>query len=165
MTALYVLAQEYREAAIKLADLDIDAETIKDTLDSMSGELEVKASATAAVIRNMQCLAAQIKEAEVQMTVRRKAIESRAASLSAYLMANMQHAGIHKFDTPHFSIAVRTNPKSVAIDDEHMIPAEFMRQKPPPSPEPDKNAIKEALQKGIDVQGARIVQSHRLDIK
>lgn len=165
MTALYVLANEYRVAAEKLADLELDAQTVKDTLDSMSGELEVKASATAAVIRNMESLAGQIKDAEKQMAERRKAIESRAASLSAYLLANMAHAGIQSVETPHFAIKVKTNPPSVEVYDEKLLGAEFLRQKLPPAPEPDKTAIKAALQKGIDVQGARLVQGSRVEIK
>lgn len=165
MTALYVLAQEYRAAAEKLADLDLDPQTVKDTLDGMSGELEVKASATAAVIRNMEALASQIKDAEKQMAERRKAIESRAASLSAYLLANMAHAGIHAVETPHFAIKVKTNPPSVEVYDEKLIPGEFMRQPAIPAPAPDKTAIKAALQKGIDIQGARLVQGSRVEIK
>jgi hypothetical protein len=165
MTALFILAHEYRAAADKLADLDLDAQTVKDTLDGMAGELEVKASATAAVIRNMESLAGQIKDAEKAMSERRKAIESRAASLSAYLLANMAHAGIQKVETPHFAISVKTNPGHVEVYDEAMIPAEFMRQKPPPAPEPDKAALKAALQKGIDVQGARFVKGSRLEIR
>jgi hypothetical protein len=165
MTALYVLAQEFRQAAEKLADLDLDVQTVKDTLDGMSGELEVKASATAAVIRNMEVLAGQIKDAEKQMADRRKAIESRAASLSAYLLANMAHAGIQKVETPHFAITIKVNPGHVEVYDESMIPAEFLRQKPPPAPEPDKAALKVALQKGINVQGARFVKGSRIEIK
>jgi threonyl-tRNA synthetase len=165
MPALYELAHQYREAADKLADLDLDAQTVKDTLDSMSGELEVKASATAAVIRNMEALAGQIKEAETVMAQRRKAIESRAASLSAYLLANMAHAGIQSVETPHFAIKIKANPGHVEVYDEKMIPAEFMRQRPPPAPEPDKTALKAALLKGLDVQGARFVRGSRLEIK
>lgn len=165
MTALYLLAHEFRQAAEKLADLDLDPQTVKDTLDGMSGELEVKASATAAVIRNMESLASQIKDAEKQMAERRKAIESRAASLSAYLLANMAHAGIQSVETPHFAIKVKTNPPSVEVYDEKLLAGEFLRQKPPPPPEPDKTAIKTALQKGIDVQGARLVQGSRVEIK
>lgn len=165
MTALYVLAQEYRAAADKLADLDLDAQTVKDTLDGMSGELEVKASATAAVIRNMESLAGQIKDAEKGMADRRKALEARAASLSAYLLANMAHAGIQAVETPHFAIKVKTNPPSVEIYDEKLIASEFMRTPAAPPPAPDKTAIKAALQKGVDVQGARLIQGSRVEIK
>jgi Siphovirus Gp157 len=165
MSALYELAHVYREAADRLADLDLDAETVKDTLESMSGDLEVKASATAAVVCNMRALASSIKGAEAVMAQRRKAIDARADSLAAYLLENLQHAGIQKVETPHFAITVRANPGHVEVYDEKMVPAEFLRTKPAPPPEPDKAALKVALLKGIEVQGARFVKGHRLEIK
>ena len=165
MTALYVLAQDYRAAAEKLADLDLDEQTIADTLEGLSGDLEVKAVNTAMVARNMQGLAAQIKEAEQAMAARRKALESRAERLTAYLLANMQHAGISKIESPHFCLSIKNNPAAVDINEPGLIPAEFMRQPEPPPPSPDKTAIKEAIKAGKEVPGAHLAQGVRLEIK
>ena len=41
MTALYELAAEYRADAEKLADMDLDEQTLADTLEGLGGELEV----------------------------------------------------------------------------------------------------------------------------
>lgn len=165
MTALYVLAQDYRAAAEKLADLDLDEQTIADTLEGLSGDLEVKAVNTAMVARNMQGLAAQIKEAEQAMAARRKALEGRAERLTAYLLANMQHAGISKIESPHFCLAIKNNPAAVVINEPGLIPAEFMRQPEPPPPSPDKTAIKEAIKAGKEVPGAHLAQGVRLEIR
>ena len=40
MTQLYIIAQEYKDAADKLADLDLDAQTIADTLEGLAGDLD-----------------------------------------------------------------------------------------------------------------------------
>lgn len=40
--ALYLLKLEFIEAANRLQDLDLDAQTIIDTLDSMGGDIEEK---------------------------------------------------------------------------------------------------------------------------
>lgn len=165
MTALYVLAQDYRAAAEKLADLDLDEQTIADTLEGLSGDLEVKAVNTAMVARNMQGLAAQIKEAEQAMAARRKALEGRAERLTAYLLANMQHAGISKIESPHFCLSIKNNPAAVVINEPGLIPAEFMRQPEPPPPSPDKTAIKEAIKAGKEVPGAHLAQGVRLEIR
>jgi len=165
MSALYELAAEYRTACAKLADLDLDDQTIADTLEGLSGDLEVKAQNVAMFAKNLEATAAAIKEAEGQMAARRKAIENRAAGMRAYLLANMQHAGILKIESPYFKIAVRENPPAVEVFEPDLIPAQFMRQPEPPPPTPDKTAIKTALQAGLDVPGAKLSRGVRLDIE
>lgn len=162
---LFQLSHDYREAATKLADLDLDENTISDTLESMSGDLEVKATNIAAFARNLEATAAAIREAEVDMAKRRKAIEKRAERLNAYLLFGMRNAGIQKIETPHFTIAVKTNPTSVVIDEPDLIPVAYLRQPPPPPAAPDKAAIKQAINDGIDVPGAHLAQGFRIDIK
>lgn len=165
MTALYVLASDYRAAAEALADLDLDPQTVADTLESMSGELEVKAMNVAYMARNLESMAASIKEAEAGMAARRKALENRAAGLREYLLRNMQACGMTKIESPHLQISIRTNPPRVDVFDAAQIPAEYMRQPEPPPPEPNKTAIAVALKLGQDVPGARLTQSQRVELK
>lgn len=165
MTALYVLAGEFRQAAEQLADLDLDEQTVADTLESMSGDIEAKAANVAMFARNLEATAAAIKEAEGQMAQRRKAIEKRADNVRAYILRCMESAGIKKIDSPHLSLSVKANPPSVDVFDAAQIPAQFMRQKPPPPPEPDKTAIKAVLTQGLDVPGARLTKGSRLEVK
>lgn len=162
---LFELASDYREVAEKLADLDLDATTIADTLEGISGALEVKATNVAFVIRNFETTAAQIKEAEVAMAARRKAIENRVEHIKDYLLNGMQYAGIHKVDSPYFKISVRDNPPSVLINEPGLIPNEYMRQPEPPPPAPDKKLIAQAIKDGVDVPGAHLVRTQRIEIK
>jgi hypothetical protein len=164
MTQLYVLAQEYRVAADKLADLDLDEQTVADTLEALSGDLEVKATATAMVVRNMLSLAEQIRQAEEAMGQRRRALEGRAKRLNAYLLETMQFAGIQRIESPHFVLSVKTNPASVEVFDPAQIPAAYVHQ-PEPPPVVDKIAIRQALATGHDVPGARLVRGVRLEIR
>jgi hypothetical protein len=165
MTQLYLLAQEYRAAAEKLADLDLDAETITDTLDSLSGDFESKAIGTSMVLRNIESTAEQIKQAETEMAARRKALEKRAESIKRYLLGAMQTTGISKIECPHFRISVRDNPPAVDVFDAEQVPAEFMVSPPAPPPAPDKAAIKAAIKAGRDVPGARITQGQRVEVR
>ncbi len=164
MPDLYLLAAEYREAAAKLSDLDLDEQTIADTLESLSGDLEVKAKNVAAFARNLEAPAASIKDAEAQMAARRKAMENRAAGLRRYLLAAMQEAGISKIECPQFALTVKTNPPAVEVFDALMVPAEFMKQPEPPPPAPDKTAIKKAITAGREVPGCRLMQGKRLEV-
>jgi hypothetical protein len=165
VTALYVLVGEYRAAADRLAEMDLDAQTVADTLESISGDLEQKAVAVAMVARNFDASAAAIKDAEAQMAARRKAIEHRAAGLRAYLLNCMQSTGIKRIECPHFALTVRDNPPAVDVFDVAQVPAEFMRQPEPPPPAADKAAIKDAIKAGRDVPGARLTQGQRLEIR
>lgn len=165
MPALYELVATYRDAADKLADLDLPDEVIEDTLESLSGDLEVKATNTAYVIRNLEATVHAIKQAELDMAARRKALENRAARVKDYLLANMLTAGIQKIEGPHFRLTVRENPAAVEIFQPELIPATFMRQPEPPPPAPDKTAIKEAMKDGQEVPGCRLTRGTRLEIR
>ena len=165
MTSLYVLAQEYRQVATELADLEIDEQTVNDTLEGLSGALEVKATNIAMMAKEMDYLADAVKAAEANMSARRKKLESRADSMRAYVKTAMEHAGISKIECPYFALSIRKNPPAVVIDSEALIPPEYMRTPEPPPPSPDKKAIGAALKEGKEVTGARLAIGTRLDIK
>ena len=163
--ALYKLADEYIEAGNKLADLDLPPETVADTLEGLSGELEAKATNVAMFVRNLEATAESIKQAEAELAKRRKAIEARADGIRQYLLVNMLRTGITEIECPYFRLRVRDNPGSVMIDDVEAIPAEFMRQPEPPPPAPDKKAIADAIKGGRAVDGAHLAFGKRLEIK
>lgn len=163
--ALYELASEYVEASQKLSELDLDEQTVLDTLEGLQFPIEQKATNVAMFVRNLEASAEAIKNAEGQMAARRKAIENRSARIREYLKQQMERCGIQKIDGPHFRLAVRENPPSVIVEDEKAIPQEFMRTPPPPASVPDKKAIGEAIKGGKDVPGARVERATRLEIK
>ncbi len=165
MNTLYDIAAEYRAAADKLADLDLDEQTITDTLEGMSGALEVKAQNVVIFARNLEVTAAAIKEAEAAMAARRKAMENRAAGLRRYALSAMQFAGVQSIECPYFKLSVRKNPPAVEVFDAAQIPAQFMRTPEPPPPAPDKKAITEAIKAGQEVPGARLVSGERLEVR
>jgi hypothetical protein len=163
--SLYVLASEYRSAADQLADLDLPEEVVRDTLESISGDLEAKSVNVASFVRNLEASAEQIKEAEAAMAARRKAIEKRAANVRQYLLDNMLAAGISKIECPYFKLAVRDNPPSVVINEPSLIPDAYLTDPPPPPRAPDKTLIKKAIQDGFDVPGAHLARGKRIEIK
>lgn len=162
MTALYELAAVFRADAEKLADLDLDPQTLADTLEGMSGELEVKAQNVVMFARNLESTAAAIKEAEAKMAARRKAIENRAAGLMRYVQSSMELAGVTKIESPYFRLTLQNNPPAVDVFEPGLVPSEFMTQPAPPPAAPDKTAIKGALKAGINVPGCRLTTGIRL---
>lgn len=165
---LYQIAAEYRGAAETLSELDLDDQTIADTLESISGELTTKSQNVAFVIRNLEAAAEQVKVAIEHMSERAQALEKRAERVREYLLQNMLMAGVQKIECPYFNLSVRDNPPKVVVDDEKQIPQAYMTDPdppPPPTPKPDKKLIAMALKDGHDVPGCRLERGKRLDIK
>jgi len=162
---LYALAGEYKDAADKLAEMELDDQTISDTLESLSGDLEAKATNTIMLVRNLEATAEQIKAAEKAMAERRKAYEARATRIKQYVMDSMIFAGITKIECPLFKIAIRDNPPSVVIDDEKQIPQSYLTDPLPPPPAPDKKLIAQAIKDGCEVPGAHLERGQRLEVK
>jgi aromatic ring-opening dioxygenase LigB subunit len=159
-TSLYQLSAEYQMAFAELMEIpDLPAEVIRDTLEGLAGDLETKSINVAAYFLSLDAQAAAIKEAEAKMAARRKAIEAKSARLKDYLKQNMQACEIQKISCPEFEISLRKNPPSVIIDDESLIPLEFIEIRE--TRHIDKAAIKAV--KGC--AGAHIEQGFSLVIR
>lgn len=164
MTALYLLAAQYRADAAKLADLDLDEQTVSDTLEAMAGDVEVKAQSVAHMVRAFEADAAACKQWAKDATDRAKAIEARAERIRDYLAKNLDACGIEKISGPGVALSWRAS-SAVVIDEPGLIPVEFMRVKPAPDPEPDKKAIADAIKAGKEVPGAHVEARKSLQIK
>jgi len=164
MANLFELRQEFQLAASRLQDMDMDEQTMADTLESLSGDLETKATNTIMVARNIRVTAAAIKEAEADMAARRKALEARADYLDKRVFDTMRECGIEKIECPYFALSIRNNPAAVEIFDNLQIPADYMREVPATFT-PDKALIKKAISDGFEVPGAKLVQTQRLVCK
>jgi hypothetical protein len=165
---LYELVAQHRSLEALESSDDLPAETIRDTLEGLEGQLQEKAVSVAHFVRNLESTADAIDEAAEAMRMRGTRLRKRAQSLQDYLLFNMQAAGITKIDSPYFTLIVKKNPPTVVIDSENLIPAQYMRQPdppPPPKPVPDKKAIGDAFKAGEDVPGAHTEQRERLEIK
>ena len=165
--SLYTLAAQYQQDFMRLADLDLDSETVADTLDGMDGELEVKAANVAMFLRGLDATEAGMAAARDEMEARRVSVGKRAAAMRAYLLSAMTLTGILKVESPCIKITVQNNPVSVDIFELGLLPAFYMRtpEPKPPVAAPDKAFIKAALENGEDVPGSRLVRSQKLVIK
>jgi hypothetical protein len=164
MTALYFIANEYRADLAKLQALDLDEQTLTDTLESMGGDLEIKAQNVALFARSLDAEAAAVKQWAKDASARAKAIDARAERLREYLANCMTACGIDKISGPAITLSFRAS-SAVVIDGVDLVPAEFMRQQPAPAPEPDKTAIAAAIKAGAEVPGAHLEHRRSLQVK
>lgn len=163
MTALAL----YRCAADVQAALDyyFDSETEReDTLEAIIGQFEVKAQSVIAYIKNQEITEKMLEGHIRRMTGKLKAVKAQNQSLKDYLARNMQAAGITeiKADDGTFKASFRKS-EAVVILDEAQIPAEFMREAV--KTEPDKTAIRKAIESGRQVAGAKIEGRKNLQIR
>jgi hypothetical protein len=164
---LYEISTQYLATAQQLAELDIDEQTLSDTLEAEAWPVEEKVRAVSAVILNLQAEADMVKGTADRIAKRAKALQSRADALHDYLLINMQRTGITEIkalDGTFKAKLYRERDANVIIDSEHLIPADYMREIPARQ-EPDKVLIKKAIKDGYEVPGAHVVKKDRLEIK
>lgn len=162
--SLFELKSEYQLAAQKLQDMDLDEQTLADTLESLAGDLETKATNTVMVSRNMRAVVPAIKEAAKAMLDRAKAIESRADYLEKRVFDTMIETGITKIECAYFKLTIQDNPPAVEVFDSLQVPMDYMREVQV-TYTPDKALIKKAIQDGFDVPGAKLTHGKRLVCK
>lgn len=162
---LYEIAQQYTSALESLYESDeLDEQTIRDTLEGLEGELHAKMEAVAAMALNIEAHAAAIKNAEKRMADRRKAQERKAQSIRAYLKQIMEQLNLKTMEGVQFDLKIKKNPPSLIIENEDLLPGEYWYV-PDPEKEVDNAKLKDALQNGVEVPGAKITQATRLEIK
>jgi hypothetical protein len=163
--ALYELAGEYHRL-MALADTDeLPAEVIRDTLEGLTGEIEIKSVNIAKFILSLEAHADAISDAAKQMTNRAQRVRNRADSIRAYLLFQMQATGVTKVTCPEFTLAVRSNPPAVGLRDDVELPPEYIVTPEPPPPRIDKRKLADDLKNGVVVDGAWLEQGQRLEIK
>ena len=162
---LYQITAEYRQQLAQLADLELDAQTVADTVEAMQGDVEHKLRAVIAYSLELDVLAVGAKDAAARMADRAKALQSRVEWLRAYALRAMQDTGIAEVATDEFAAKVAKKPASVNVTDPALIPADYLRTPPAPAPAPDKTAIAAALKAGQAVPGCELVQGFRLALK
>lgn len=96
-----------------------------------------------------------------------KRIESQEKFYKHYLLTNMQAAGYTKIEANDgsFKASIQNNPPSVLIENEALIPADYMRVPVTPPPAIDKSLIAKAIKDGYVVPGASLQTTQRVVIK
>ena len=163
--SLYELSSEFCAIADRMRAEDWDDDTLRDTLEGLSLPVEEKAKNVALYIKTLSANEGAISGAAQQLLERAKSMSAQRDRLHRYLLDNMLRCGISKIESPIVSIVIRKNPPAVDITDEALLPDGYIVDPPPPPPRPDKKLIAADLKAGIDVPGARLIQSERLEIK
>lgn len=149
------LATDYAKLQLLLETSDdLTPEMISDTLEGIEGSMAEKLDATYAHVRNLEGMAKTCAEEASRLNERKKSFDNRAKAVKKYVLSCLLAADLDKLKTAHNTFTARKGAASVVIDNEELLPDELVTVQTLVAP--DKKAIKEALENGVDVPGAHI---------
>lgn len=150
-------------------DMLIDAETgelisVSQALDALRMERETKLENVACWVKNLSAEADAIREEEYRLVKRRKAAETKAANLKAWLLAAMtrEDGTTDKLKTGRVAVSVKRNPPSTVVDDA-LLPSTYKVAKI--TYQANKELIKRELLAGGEVPGAHLEYGRSVIIK
>lgn len=109
--------------------MEISAELIPDTIESLEATFEQKAQYSLAMVNELLAFAKVCKEEEQRLNDRRKSLEHKANRIKEYVKNQMIIAGINKLDYPLFRTYLQNDPPKVNVIDESQIPNEWWVEK------------------------------------
>ena len=160
---------------MKLYEINQQIEQLIDNIDPETGEAkfdeeamnalllarEEKIEQVALAVKNITAEANAIAQEIRTLTERKRVLENKAESIRDYLQRQLDGA---KFQTPKVAISYR-NTKSVEINEAKFWESNpnilFIRTKT----DPDKAAIRQAIEDGHEVPGAEIVVKSSMQVR
>lgn len=143
---------ELTGALADLSSMDMDDEAVKNTLECVQGDFNDKAVAIIKLSENLSADTSAIDAEIERLKARKQVILNKQEGLRDYLLHNMEAAGITKIECPLFTASLRKGVESVEIENESLLPDEFVSVEV--VTKPDKKSIKQAIQSGKEVPGA-----------
>ena len=159
---LYEIKAELENAILNCIDEETGEILDIEKMNEIEEQYEAKIDAIISIIKSKKAEALAIKNEEDALNKRRKHLEKEAESLASYLDSAL--AG-EKFKNERHSVSYRAS-KSVQIDMDAFLKNEdadlYLNYK---APEPNKTAIKKAIESGIVFDGAEIIEKMNIQIK
>lgn len=155
MTSLYVMTQEFIEIADQLEEMELDAETIKDTLDSVQAPLEQKVENIVKYMRSLEALSAARKEEAKKLTELAGKDLKKAECLKKYMTDNLKNANIKELQAGIFSLKFKKGTESTVINESELPEQYWIPQEPKPM---SKTELKKLLKEGQEIPGVSLVR-------
>lgn len=159
------LFESFFESVIEQSEMSPDQiATLAEYVDpkSEAPAVLVKRDQLAAFVHRWEAESAYLRSQETLLADRRRAIEKFIDGFKSGMLMQFLNWGIRKVEGRTHRFSLRKNPPRVEVFDETLLPTEFIRY----TAAPDKAAIKDAIEAGKDVPGARLAEeTQRLEIK
>ena len=158
---LYELTQNYMNLQALLEDETISQDIIEAAMKEVGDDIEEKAQNYAVIMKNLEAEAAALEKEEKRLAARKSSLKNRNKILKDYLENSMKSIGKTKFKTNLFSFNIGKNPSSVNIDDENLIPDQYIVY----TKSVAKRAMLDDIKKGVIIPGVSLKQTESLKIK
>jgi hypothetical protein len=163
--SLYKISSEYQSRLNEL-DENTDMESFTEWLNKATPDLHNKILAVAAYTKELQAKELAINSLILELEYRQGKLDQRANKLRDDILYSMNLNGIKKVEGVEFDVSVRNNKSRVIIDDESLIPVQFVNfvEKFTSEKKISKDLLYEALKSG-EVRGCHLEESISLQIK
>ena len=158
---LYEITQEAQYLAVLLETEELTPE-LEQALIINQDQLQAKAVNYAKVIFNYQAESDAIDQEIKRLKAMKESRDKKIEWLRESVKKAMLISGIEKVESPLFKISMRRS-EAVEVDVVEALPNAFQNVKNVITA--DKVAIKEAIKRGENVLGARLVENFNLQIK
>ena len=158
---LYEITQEAQYLAVLLETEELTAELEKALIINQD-QLQAKAVNYAKVIANYQAESDAIDQEIKRLKSMKDSREKKIEWLKESVKKAMLVSGIEKVESPLFKLALRRS-EAVEVDLVEALPNAYQNVKNVVTA--DKVAIKEAIKRGENITGARLVENFNLQIK
>lgn len=138
---------------------------ISQALIDFQGEFNDKALDLGKVYLNILAEVEVYKTESKRLRDKAESLDKRAEGLRLYVEREMETLGVESIKGTTFSVKFRKLPPLVIIENQDILPKEYIRITPEIK-EPDKKKLLEDLASGIQVEGASLkVDRRKLEIK
>lgn len=156
---LYELVDAALDLQEQLEAGEMDEQAFTEAVDSIG--LDKKIESICGVLRNLEAEAEAFKAEKERLAAREKTARNAVDRLKAYLVVNVKTLGVKTVKAGTFALSLGKS-KSVEVLDATKIPAQYLIEQ---APKVDKANISKALKDGVEVPGARLLESEYLRIR
>ena len=152
MGNLFDITKEFQQLYELATDPEVDPDVFSDTLEALTGELDVKGRGYVSVIKQLEMEAKQAKEISQQFADKQKTRENHIKQMKEALLFAMTKIGIDQIEAGEWTIKVQKNGglQPMIIDGE--VPENFKRI----TIDDDKEKIRKALESGEKLDFAHL---------
>lgn len=163
MTSLYGYTQEFLAIKEQMEQMELGAETVRDTLESYEANISEKAENIIKYSDELKAEAEMLKAQAKRFSEAATMKQKKADDLLSYLDENLRKMDIKELQAGMFKLSYR-KPSKVTLVDVDLLPKEyFIAQEPKPM---GKTELKKLVEAGEKIPGVSIVNgSSNLQVK